>query len=146
MNFQKLWKSQPSKIQYSCNKEYRQWIRTLFDFEPGKTLLSPVLELELEKDIEIDEETRDENFFDSEKMNEALMNLFLATKDHPFFQELYLHAAARMFSTDLEIGQVVVCSYDTFSWYYTCLWYFFHNIGPLDILYEYRQLKQWFSL
>jgi hypothetical protein len=43
----------------------------------------------------------------------------------PIFKELYTLAAATMFSTDVKVGQVVLCSYDYFHLYFNCLWYFF---------------------
>ena len=141
-----FWKTQPKTISYHSNQEYRVWIRTLFHFSPNTySNFADISVSDLDiTEIEMDEETKDELEFDTEKMNEIMEILFLATKEHLFFQELYLHAAGRMFSTDLSIGQAVVCSYDTFSWYYTCVRHFlFHD--RIDDLSEYRKLQQWFS-
>ena len=164
-SFTTFLKTQPSTISYHSNQEYRQWIRTLFRF--ASNIYSNYADIKIDitttntttttntaTAIEMDDETRDELEFDTEKMKEIMEILFLATKEHPFFQELYLHAAGRMFSTDPSIGQAVVCSYDTFSWYYTCARHFLINKGididsenyqKLEDLTEYRKLQEWFS-
>ena len=149
MNIERLttfWKTQPSTISYHSNKEYREWIRILFHFSPNTySNFADISVSEIDiMDTEMDEETKDELEFDMDKMNEVMEILFLATKEHSFFRELYLHAAGRMFSTDPSIGQAVVCSYDTFSWYYTCVRHFLLS-NRIDDLSEYQKLQQWFS-
>jgi len=148
-------KTQPSTITYHSNQEYRQWVRILFRFASNiYTNYADITTTTTAMEMEMDDETRDELEFDNEKMKEIMEIIFIATKEHPFFRELYLHAAGRMFSTDLRIGQAVVCAYDTFSWYYTCARHFLINNGidinsenyiKLEDLTEYRELQKWFS-
>jgi hypothetical protein len=76
-------------------------------------------------------------------MEKGMEEWFLKTKF--VFKDLYLSAAGRMFSTDLRIGQAVVCSYDTFHLYYSCIWALYHNKCNIESLSEYKTLKKWFS-
>ena len=70
---------------------------------------------------------------------------FKKTMKNKEFQNLYLSAAGRMFSTDLRIGQAVICSYDTFHLYYTCIWHLYNDGIEIAYLDEYKQLQKWFS-
>jgi hypothetical protein len=92
---------------------------------------------------DLDEESRDEMQFDMEKVNSNLNALYECTKQEYVFEELYKSAAGKMFSTDPLIGQAVLCSYDYFMLYHSCLWFYFHP-GPSGIreCAEYKQLIQ----
>lgn len=134
----------PSIISYKNNKEYRDWIRRVFRFNTDtKTYYADLTETEMA--IEIDEESRDEMEFDLDSMEIGLDFLFEHTIQCSIFEELYLLSAATMFSTDVKIGQSVLCSYDFFHLYYTCVWYFFtdpsHNIETIP---EYQKLRSMF--
>lgn len=137
----------PAKIHYSNNTEYRQQIRNIFDI--SKTARSYYVDISFissfkEYDKEEDDETKDELNYDMTIMEKGMEELFTITKNNPQFKEIYLYAAARMFSTDLSIGQAVICSYDTFYLYYTCIWHFINNNQEISNLEEYQKLKKWF--
>jgi hypothetical protein len=73
----------------------------------------------LEEDI--DPVSKDELEYDEEAANQAMDHVFQTTKNNPIFKELYLLAAARMFSTDPEIGLSVLFSYDYLEIFHYCL-------------------------
>ena len=135
-----LFSNFPSIISYQNNTEYRAWIRRIFRFNKDtKTYYADLTEKDMT--IEIDEESKDEMEFDLDSMQIGLDYLFEKTIDSPLFEELYLLSAATMFSIDVKIGQSVLCSYDFFYLYYTCLWYFFMDTTKkIESLKEYQQL------
>jgi hypothetical protein len=142
----------PKTIHYSSNKEYRQCIRNIFDIsESARTCYVDISlnSLEDKDDLEEeDEETTDELNYDTSVMEKGMEEWFLKTESNPLFKDLYLLAAGRMFSIDLRIGQAVICSYDTFHLYYTCIWYFLQEQQEnTDItkINEYQTLRKWFS-
>jgi hypothetical protein len=58
-----------------------------------------------------------------------------------FFEDIYLLAAATMFSTDVKIGQTILCSYDFFHLYFTCLWHFFlEKDTKIETLSSYQEI------
>jgi len=137
----------PPTIQYSGNKEYRQRFREIFDIsESARTCYA---DISLEEGEDEDEETKDELNYDTSMMEKGMEEWFLKTNteesNHLFvFKDLYLSAAGRMFSTDLRIGQAVICSYDTFHLYYACIWALYHKYN-IESLSEYQTLRKWFS-
>jgi hypothetical protein len=139
-----LFSNFPSSISYNNNTEYRDWIRRIFRFNKNaKTYYAELTEKEME--IEIDEESRDEMEFDLDNMQIGLDFLFDTTISSPIFEELYILSAATMFSTDFKIGQSVLCSYDFFYLYYTCLWYFFMDTSrKIETIAEYQKLRSMF--
>ena len=140
-------KTLPSNIHYSGNKEYRQQIRNIFDISVSARsfFVKPHLSSNWKEE---DEETTDELNYDTSLVENGMEEWFeytiekTTTKNE--FKELYLSAAGRMFSTDLRIGQAVICSYDTFHLYYTCIWHLYTS-GEITHLEEYKKLKKWFS-
>ena len=142
-NFIEYFKSLPSYLMYTNNSEYRNILRVIFQMDTSK--LCAYAELDTSDIIQedLDEESRDEMQFDMEKVNSNLNALYECTKQEYVFEELYKNAAGKMFSTDPLIGQAVLCSYDYFMLYHSCLWFFFHA-GPTGILEsaEYKQLIQ----
>lgn len=142
MDFLEYFKGLPSIIVYASNREYRDHIRKVFRFDPKEkyTYNGTLVKFE-----DMDEESRDEVMFDSKSMSKSLDELFKATANDEFFQELYRHAAGRMFSESLEIGQAVVCSYDTFHMYYSCVWYYLHGDKP-SVLLMIANLKEYFEM
>ena len=135
----------PKTIQYSNNKEYRQRFREIFDIsESARTCYADISfnsDLDLEDE---DDETKDELNYDTSMMENGMEEWFLKTNTESNFKDLYLSAAGRMFSTDLRIGQAVICSYDTFHLYYACIWALYNNHN-IESLSEYQTLKKWFS-
>lgn len=137
-------KNLPQHINYSSNKEYRQRFREIFDIsESARTCYA---DIDIEVSVDLDEETKDELNYDTSMMEKGMEEWFLKTESNPLFKDLYLLAAGRMFSTDLRIGQAVICSYDTFYLYYTCIWSFLQQENTdITKLNEYIALKKWFS-
>lgn len=139
----------PQHINYSSNKEYRQRFREIFDISKSARTCYADISFNLGEDLEEedeDEETKDELNYDTNRMEKGMEEWFLKTESNPLFQDLYLLAAGRMFSTDLRIGQAVICSYDTFYLYYTCIWSFLQQENTdITKLNEYIALKKWFS-
>ena len=138
----------PSHITYHSNSEYRAIIRQIFQFQPEKRSYYAGLEQsDIVSDIEMDAESKDEMELDMDSFEKGMEFIFLTTHSHPLFQKLYEYAAGRLFSTDPRIGQAVICSYDTFSWYFTCIWHYLQDKNhPIHELTEYQSLRTWFSI
>jgi hypothetical protein len=144
MDFLEYFKSLPSVIVYASNREYRAHIRKTFRFDPTETYSYEGKWVNFD---DLDEESKDELMFDSNSMSKSMDILLKATENDHFFQDLYRHAAGRMFSESLEIGQAVVCSYDTFHLYYSCVWYYLHGgTSSLSAIEEYKKLKAYFEM
>ena len=73
------------------------------------------------RDPDMDDVTADELDYDETYMSTFLDTVYAETRDHPLFRNLYEFAAARMFSTDHEIGLAVLMSYDFLYRFYPCL-------------------------
>lgn len=138
-------------ISYDSDPEYRQHLRRVFRFSPEKRTY--YANLKLSDFEEIDPISKDEMELDMDALEEGMNRLFLATCDDPIFRTLYEYAAGRMFSTDPKIGQAVLCSYDTFPWYFSCVWHHLMNVSENEskekcvvALQEYQQLCSWFSI
>ena len=142
MDFKSYIVSLPSCVFYKNNTDYRSSIRHIFRFDPTEKF---TYEGKMTEFSELDSQTQDELLFDSKSLSASMDSLFEDTMAEPFFQDLYLHAAAQMFSTDLKIGQAVLCSYDTFHLYYACVWYFYvGGISGLLLCAEHQKLKHYF--
>jgi len=109
-------------IQYNNNFEYRNCLRQLFfmDYKLPDNL----------KDI--DAETQDEYNYDEECISSTMSLLFSYTKDNMYFNELYDMAASKMISTNREIGQAVLFSYDYLIFFHLCLASFFNETSSFD--------------
>ena len=139
MNYIEYYKNLPSSIVYIDDTEYRNAIRKVFYFDPKKmyTYNGKVTNFE-----QLDSVTKDELNLDSDMIKTSMDALYNATKHESLFQELYLSAAGRMFSTEQEIGHAVLCSYDTFSLYHSCVWHYLHGgVASLLILHHYTELN-----
>ena len=137
-------KSLPSNIHYYGNKEYRQQLRNIFDISVTARSFYVDPNVNSREEQEEDEETTDELNYDTSLVDKGMEEWFTKTMHKNEFKDLYLSAAGRMFSTDLRIGQAVICAYDTFHLYYTCIWNLYNN-GEIAHLDEYKQLQKWFS-
>ena len=139
-----LFSNFPSSISYKNNKEYRDWIRRIFRFNKDvKSYYADLTEKEMAN--EIDAESRDEMEFDMNRIEIVLDFILNNTIQSLIFEELYILASATMFSTDVKIGQTVLCSYDFFYLYYTCLWHFFTDSSrKTETIPEYQQLRSMF--
>jgi hypothetical protein len=137
------------QISYDSDQEYRQHLRRVFRFSPEKRTYyanvkpSDIEEMNFE---DLDPISKDEMELDMDALEEGMDMIFLATWEDPIFHTLYEYAAGRMFSTDPKIGQAVLCSYDTFAWYFSCVWYFISREKNVVELQEYQQLCSWFSI
>ena len=144
MDFLEYFRGLPSTIVYTTDKEYRDHIRKAFRFDPKEKYNYNGRLMKLE---DLDEISRDEVMFDSKAISKSLDIIFKHTKNDSFFHSLYEHAAGRMFSETLEIGQAVVCSYDTFHWYYSCVWYYLQGgVSSLSAIQENKKLKDYFDM
>jgi len=64
---------------------------------------------------------KDNDIYEKDKVDYAMEYLFDLTKDDPLFCNLYELAAAKMISTEKEIGQCILFSYDYFDLFHSCL-------------------------
>ena len=94
-------------ITYIDDQSYRQCLRDLF-----------FMNSHIEEDL--DEITQDEQNYDIDAANKAMDYVYNQTKDNIHFQNLYDCAAAKMFSTDREIGLAVLFSYDNLKFFHSC--------------------------
>ena len=146
-------RSLSTHISYHSDLEYRQHLRRVFRFSPEKrTYYANVKPSDFE-DLDIDPISKDEMNLDMDALEEGMDMIFLATCEDPIFRTLYEYAAGRMFSTDPKIGQAVLCSYDTFPWYFSCVWHYLMNVSENESkeknvveLQEYQNLCSWFSI
>jgi hypothetical protein len=110
-------------VAYQSNEQYRATLRRMFFMDISMCALT------LES---IDEETRDELTYDESTVSAVMDKLFDLTKSHPLFQYLYDAAAAKMISTNREIGQAVLFSYDYLPLFHKCLASFIRNPYEFD--------------
>lgn len=99
---------------YSNNKEYRELLRIFFNMDTSN------IESEI-KHLNYDDETYDELLFDEMAVSNSMTNIFEKTKGNILFDELYILASAKMFSTNKETGLCILLSYDFFYDFYK-LW------------------------
>lgn len=98
------------EISYTGDREYRATFRRIFRMR----LVSAGLDIH-------DAITADELNYDVDAASAMMDAIFDQTSTHPLFQELYDHAAAKMFSLDRTIGMAVLFSYDYFADFHRCL-------------------------
>jgi len=109
-------------IEYNTTEEYRAHIRAIFGMD-CETKRREILETY----HDLDKESLDELLYDETQMILMMDQIYQMTEHHPQFQELYRLAAAKMLSEDLSIGQAVICCYDYFYMFHTCLCTFIEN-------------------
>ena len=144
MDYIAYFKSLPSTIVYVTDEEYRNAIRVAMRFQPDQTYTYNGL---IHNINELDEQTRDECLFDSSSITTSMNILYEHTNKEGRFHDIYIKAAGQMLSTSPDIGHAVVCSYDTFTWYYTCVWHYLHGgISSLIQCTEYEKLRQHFGI
>ena len=102
-------------VDYSSNTEYRKVFRQI-------TNMNTTIYYDNVNDLpNIDEETLDEYNYDDNAMSAFLDKVSDLTMDQPDFQKLYDLAAAKMISTDREIGITILMSYDFLYLFYPLL-------------------------
>jgi len=111
---------------YTSNREYRHCLRSLFAMN-ADNYKDSIKDLENALHDDFDEETRDEMEYDDASATKVMDAIFNATHTHRLFQELYDLAAARMMSTDRNIGIAVLFSYDFLAQFHACLVVFTEN-------------------
>ena len=99
---------------YSNNKEYRRLLRIFFNMNVQK-IESGI------KHCNYDDETYDELLYDDTAVDIGMSTIIEKTKGNKLFDELYVLASAKMFSTDKETGLCILLSYDFFYDFYN-LW------------------------
>ena len=111
---------------YSNNHEYRDCLRKLFCMDVNN-YADKINELQNHLGDDLDNETQDENEFDDKAASNAMNYVFSETKEEPLFQKIYEFAAAKMISTDLQIGLAICFSYDYLGVFHECLCEYFNN-------------------
>jgi hypothetical protein len=104
---------------YSDNTSYRSTLRQLFFMD-----VSMCSAMDNES---MDEESRDELMYDDASVVKVMGNIYQLTRDNELFQKLYDLAAEKMISTNREIGQAVLFSYDYLPLFHKCLASFLRN-------------------
>ena len=112
------------ELQYTNNKEYRACIRKLFKIDSSKYSEETKEKL---NDPDLDDETRDELDYDEKIALAAMDWIFDKTHKNPLFQKLYKNAAAKMFSSNNDIGLAVLMCYDYLVVFHNCLKEFLKN-------------------
>jgi hypothetical protein len=97
-------------VYYENDSQYRACLRKMF------CMITPD-----DLDNEVDEVTMDENDFDGASTAQAMDFVFVRTNKHTLFCYLYDQAAAKMLSTDREIGLAVLFSYDYMALFHKCI-------------------------
>ena len=100
-------------MNYTDNTQYRQCIRNYFNMNPTNCSQN------IQQDW--DEETIDEMSYDDSAISKGLDVIYDKTKNHPLFKTIYENAAAKMISTNHEIGMAVCISYDYFKYFHACI-------------------------
>jgi hypothetical protein len=102
------------KMNYTNNREYRSCLRKLFGMESKNYN-------ETAKLPDLDDETRDELEYDEMAAKIAIDWIYDKLKINPLFQGFFLHAAAKFFSEDPQIGIAVLISYDYLDSFHDCI-------------------------
>jgi hypothetical protein len=95
---------------YTNTAEYREVFRRITE----QSTHTP------ENPYDIDEETLDEMNYDENCTTAFLDRVFANTRTSVLFHAMYDLAAAKMISTDREIGLAILCSYDYLAAFYVC--------------------------
>jgi len=107
------------KIIYRNDEEYRQKLRSLANMRPQRD--------EGQDEEGFDTVSKDELDYDNHAMIGLLDFIKEKTKDNDDWQELFLKASYTMMVEDVDIGMVVLMSYDYLCDFHEALCYFFQN-------------------
>lgn len=119
--------------EYSTNSQYRQCLRMLFRMN-NERYREKVEALQQRLGDDLDDETKDETEFDSDSANIAMDYIYEKTKDSPLFQQIYSSAAAKMMSTDPNIGMAVCFSFDYLDTFHSCIMTYFNEPSSFNEL------------
>lgn len=117
-------------VAYSTTSEYRHHLRNIFNMNPDNFP-------ETARDMEIDDESRDEFAYDEIASGKAMDTVYSATQDNALFQNIYKLAAGKMLSEDPTIGLTILFCYDYLDIFHSCLVEFFNRDGKFDETNEY---------
>ena len=117
--------------EYNSNEEYRSSLRTVFHMN-YETYMKNIKNLQEQVEEKFDKETLDELEFDEEAVQGAMDFVYDRTKNNELFINIYKLAAAKMISTDVEIGMSICFSYDYFRYFHTCLSLYLENASNFD--------------
>lgn len=127
--------------QYSDNFQYRQCLRDVFSMDITKN--PPKWD---QMDHDLDEETKDELVYEGGAISNGMDYIYTATKNNTELKQLYLDAAALMFSQSPDIGLSILFAYDYFIDFHNCLRVFFQNpSGFSETTPEFQKIKQLIS-
>jgi hypothetical protein len=102
------------KVDYSSNRDYRAALRRAF-------YMVCDMEKLMDENPDYDEETADEQLYDEENIKTGLEYVYEKTKENTIFKSLYLNAAGRILSEQLDLGMTILFSYDHFKLFHECL-------------------------
>jgi hypothetical protein len=91
-----------------------------------------IQQLESRNNETLDEETLDEISYDESAASIVMDDWYAKTERNALFQTIYDLAAAKMISTNREIGFAVLFSYDFLRLFYPCLMDFLQNSGEFN--------------
>lgn len=114
LDIKKYYNTDYKTIDYNNNREYRECLRRVF-------YMTCNLDNLIQENPDYDDETLDEELYENENTITAIDNIFERTKDNCVFQKMYLHAAGKLISERMDLGMVVLFSYDFFENFHSCL-------------------------
>jgi len=109
-------------LYYGTDSAYRKLIRKITNMDLSKSRLHSEIDYS-----ELDDVTRDEMDYDEDAMMEFMNVVWKYTKQNVDLCELYQYSAGAMFSTDPEVGIVVLFAYDYLPLFYPVLYAFSQN-------------------
>lgn len=104
-------------VDYNDNSQFRNALRNVFSMNCVEDTNNDVM----------DDESRDELFYDNHAVTNCLTFILNKTQNNPLFKEIYLITAGRVLSNDLGIGLTILFSYDNFKSFHLLLRDFFHE-------------------
>jgi hypothetical protein len=117
-------------MEYSTDEEYRRHLRDIMKMS--------IIDASFMDDV--DAVSKDEWNFDGPAVTQFLDDIYSKTCHKMEFEELYMSAAACMFSEDPTIGLAVLFSYDYLKYFYPCLCAYFED-GRVGENYDYLMEK-----
>jgi len=124
---------------YNNNLEYRKQIRLLTSMD-NDICTKNVNNVQENLDEDIDNESKDELFYDTKTMSEFIDFILHETKLNKLFLQLYIKTAGQMFSNSPEIGLTILLSYDYLFDFHLCLVDFFKNNDNMSDNLHYKNL------
>tara|TARA_Y100000389_G_C17436672_1_gene505968 strand:- start:1043 stop:1438 length:396 start_codon:yes stop_codon:yes gene_type:complete len=124
---------------YNNNLEYRKQIRLLTSMD-NDICTKNVNNVQENLDEDIDNESKDELFYDTKTMSEFIDFILNETKQNKLFLQLYIKTAGQMFSNSPEIGLTILLSYDYLFDFHLCLVDFFKKNDNISDNLHYKNL------